>query len=377
MHRIDWPVLLGLEALAVGLALAIAYVVGRGAVHKAAADPQRRGAAVFTFARWTSELPFLTLVAPYVIWYLGRHAPRSDGAGDWLFAIGWTAFVATWLGLARLRAAVLRGAGFTDFTPSSVLGTSLFAGWWYVVPPLLAGWAVVAFAGAAPVPPGPDPTPAICFLAAVVASGPLVTWPLNRCMAAAKDLPAPLLAEFERLAGDGERPAVAAAPMRRIGLSDGLAHRYKRAPRISIDDAFAARATPAEGTAILLHELGHHRLGHLRRREWTWKGCLLAVVIVPTLLGFGHVVVFVIGLLLAHRFVLLRIWRRQELEADRFAAERCGAPALAAALTSLHRERGLPDDFGRARGRMMHPDLKRRIAALGLDPAAYPAPKPD
>jgi Zn-dependent protease with chaperone function len=375
MHRIDWPVLLGLEVLAVGVALAIAYAVGRRAVRRAAADPQRRGAAAFWFARWAAELPHLALVAPFVMWEHVRRLPERGDAGDWLFAVGWTAYVVTWLGLARLHAAVLRGAGFQDFTPSAVLGMKLFAAWWYVVPPLLAGWAVVAFAGAPSVPRGSDPTPAICFLAAVVASGPLVTWPLNRCMAAAKDLPAPLLAEFERLAGEGERPAVAAAPLRYVGLSKGLAHRYRRAPRISIDDEFAARVTPAEGAAVLLHELGHHRLGHLRRREWAWKACLFVVVLAPTLFGFGHVAVFAIGLWLVHRFVLLRIWRRQELEADRFAAERCGATALAAALTALHREHAVPDDFGRARGQMMHPDLKSRIAALGLDPAQYMPPK--
>lgn len=375
MPAIDWPRLVGWETLSVGAAVAIAYLRGRMAVRESTEHPERRAAAVFAFARWTTELPFLTLIAPYLMWYFGRGKPGSEGAGDWLFAVGWTALIVAWFGMVRIHSDVRRDAGMSGATPAAVLGTHLFVNGWLIVPPLFAGWAVVALDAGPPMPHEPDPTAALCYVVALALSSHLLAWPVRRCMAAASDVPAPVLAEFERLAGEGARPAVVAAPLRRLGLSHGLAHRHKRTPRISIDDAFAACATPAEAAAILLHELGHHRLGHLRRRAWTWKACLIAALIGPTLLGFGHVAVFVAGMWVLHRFVLLRLWRRYELQADRFAADRCGAAALANALVVLHRAASVPDEFGRARRGMTHPELRQRIAALGLDPADYLAPR--
>ena len=93
MPAIDWPLLLGLEALSIGAAVVIPYVLRRETVRESVEHPGRRAAATFAFARWSGELPQASFVAPFTMWAAGRGKPGWEGAGDWLFAVGWTAFV--------------------------------------------------------------------------------------------------------------------------------------------------------------------------------------------------------------------------------------------------------------------------------------------
>jgi Zn-dependent protease with chaperone function len=109
----------------------------------------------------------------------------------------------------------------------------------------------------------------------------------------------------------------------------------------------------------------------VRRRERAIHVGLLCVVVVLALIGRGRPLLFLGGVVLLQRFVDLRRWRKQEHEADRFAAQRCGAGTMAAALTRMHRLEGLPEDFGESGAELTHPDLVRRLEALGV--AAAPA----
>src|SRR5262245_7660566 len=100
MPAIEWPGLLGLEVLAIAAAITIAYARGRKAVREATASPERRATVVFEFARQAAGLPLLTLFAPILTWWFLRQVSEAGGAGDWLFAVGWTAYVVAWLGVA-------------------------------------------------------------------------------------------------------------------------------------------------------------------------------------------------------------------------------------------------------------------------------------
>ena len=101
---------------------------------------------------------------------------------------------------------------------------------------------------------------------------------------------------------------------------------------------------------------------------------IVGTVLVPTVIGLGHVLTFTIVGLVLRQYGAMPRWRREEIEADRFAAERCGPRPIAAALARLHRIALIPDDFQGARGAMTHPDLVRRLEALGLTPADLAAP---
>ncbi|GFO59794.1 peptidase M48 [Geomonas silvestris] len=131
-----------------------------------------------------------------------------------------------------------------------------------------------------------------------------------------------------------------------------------RVKRIVLFDTLISQMERQELLAILAHEAGHWKLGHIRKRlVLTELTALLVSYLVYRLLESG----FVPGLFgleqasLAAQLVLVSFlgslalfpltpfssWlsRRHEWEADRFAAEVCGTPrALASALVKLSRE---------------------------------------
>jgi len=131
-----------------------------------------------------------------------------------------------------------------------------------------------------------------------------------------------------------------------------------RVKRIVLYDTLLAQMSEDEILAILAHEAGHWKLGHIRRRLlWAELISLLAFGIaflalqwegLPSLLGmaeasfFGRVAIFgFLASVLTFPLTPLGSWwsRRHEWQADRFAVDLAGAPQpLASALVKLARE---------------------------------------
>ena len=132
-----------------------------------------------------------------------------------------------------------------------------------------------------------------------------------------------------------------------------------RVKRIVLYDTLIKQMERPELLAILAHEAGHWKKGHIRKRLWLTEGAALAVIFavylliawggLPGLFGLGGSASFAAQLLMVSfllsvaSFLLTPVasWlsRRNEWEADRFAAELSGHPeALASALVKLSRE---------------------------------------
>jgi len=131
-----------------------------------------------------------------------------------------------------------------------------------------------------------------------------------------------------------------------------------RVKRIVLFDTLLAQMTQEEILAILAHEAGHWKHGHIRRRLVATEffalfSCLLAYGLLawgglPQLLGLEQasfcaqlVILGFAASLVAFPLTPLLSWfsRRQEWQADRYAAELTGEPrALASALVKLARE---------------------------------------
>jgi STE24 endopeptidase len=131
-----------------------------------------------------------------------------------------------------------------------------------------------------------------------------------------------------------------------------------RVKRIVLFDTLLTQMNHREILAILAHELGHWKKGHiLKRLILTETGGLLALYVAFRLLQWGGlpgligltqssfpaqlVILMFLGSLVAFPFTPLSSWlsRRHERQADLFACELSGAPdALAAALIKLSGE---------------------------------------
>lgn len=145
---------------------------------------------------------------------------------------------------------------------------------------------------------------------------------------------------------------------KRSGHSNAYFTGIGRVKRIVLYDTLIKQMTHREIVAVLAHEIGHWRLGHI------WKRLLLAETIaffcafgvyhalnwtgLPGLLGLGEIslaarmmVLGFVASLFTFPFTPLSSWlsRRQEYEADGFAREVTGDPeALATALVKLSAE---------------------------------------
>ena len=154
--------------------------------------------------------------------------------------------------------------------------------------------------------------------------------------------------------------------------------------RIALFDTLIERLEPDEVVAVLAHEVGHDRLGHLR------AGTLLSVLHLGALFYLLAVMLAQDGLALAFGltpsvpaglvfFALLFrpaelalgaamgwLSRRFELQADRFAAGTVGAEPMVRALIRLGRDNlvNLTPHPLRVALHDSHPPLARRIAAL-------------
>jgi len=124
--------------------------------------------------------------------------------------------------------------------------------------------------------------------------------------------------------------------------------------RIVLFDTLCEMLTPPEIEAVLAHELGHYRRGHIWRRLVSAAGFGLAALFCCSLLierawfydglgvsRIGHATGLLLFLWVSPLFTfplqpLLSAWsRRHEYEADAFAAEYAEAPALVRALVKL------------------------------------------
>jgi STE24 endopeptidase len=131
-----------------------------------------------------------------------------------------------------------------------------------------------------------------------------------------------------------------------------------RVKRIVLFDTLLEQMTPDEILAILAHEAGHWKKGHIRRRLWSAELLSLAAFFLafhllqwgglPGLLGlaqasfFAQVVILgFLGSLVSFPLTPFGSWlsRRHERQADRFACRLTGEPAsLASALVKLAKE---------------------------------------
>jgi STE24 endopeptidase len=132
-----------------------------------------------------------------------------------------------------------------------------------------------------------------------------------------------------------------------------------RVKRIVLYDTLIAQMTHPEILAVLAHEVGHWKLGHIRRRLILMEASALAVTFLGWwLIGSGYlpllldlppatsfaaqmVVLSFLGTLAGVLLTPLSSWlsRRHEWQADRFAVELSGLPgALASALVKLSTE---------------------------------------
>jgi len=159
-----------------------------------------------------------------------------------------------------------------------------------------------------------------------------------------------------------------------------------RVKRIVLFDTLLAQMTHDEILAILAHEAGHWKKGHIRRRLWTAELLSLAAFLLafhllqwgglPGLLEmeqasfFAQVVILgFLGSLVSFPLTPLGSWlsRRHERQADRFACALTGEPAsLASALVKLAKENlsNLHPHPLYAWFHYSHPPIVERVRAL-------------
>ena len=178
-----------------------------------------------------------------------------------------------------------------------------------------------------------------------------------------------------------------------LGLGGAEPHRW------SGDDHFSVEVmeSPQELEAVLAHELGHFRHRHVAQRlvlllalsllglallgaASQWSGFYLGLGVQPNLMAPNDglaLALFALALPPA-LFLLspLAVWwsRRQEFEADAFAASQADAPALASALVKLYTDNAatLTPDPWVVRFQYSHPPALQRLQAGLEDPAPPP-----
>ncbi|TSE21474.1 Protease HtpX [Tepidimonas alkaliphilus] len=169
------------------------------------------------------------------------------------------------------------------------------------------------------------------------------------------------------------------------------------AKRVVLFDTLLQQLSPPQVEAVLAHELGHARLGHIPRRlawlaaasavAWALLGWLaqqpwfyFGLGVTPDLLGGNAalaLILFLLVLPLAGVFIAplgAALSRRDEFAADAFAARHTSAAALREALLILHRDNAatLTPDPWYVRFFYSHPPLLQRLQRLG-DPVPQAA----
>jgi STE24 endopeptidase len=167
--------------------------------------------------------------------------------------------------------------------------------------------------------------------------------------------------------------------------------------RVVFFDTLLARLRPEEVEAVLAHELGHFKLGHIVRRVGALFGASLAVFAVfgwlasqswfytglgvrPALDAPYGALALLLLILVAPVFgffispLFAGLSRKHEFEADAWAASQADGGALASALLKLHQDNAstLTPDPLYARFYYSHPPAVERLAAL--TPFLMPSP---
>ncbi|MBY6243624.1 M48 family metallopeptidase [Methylosinus sp. Sm6] len=162
---------------------------------------------------------------------------------------------------------------------------------------------------------------------------------------------------------------------------------FGKAKRIVFFDTLLRKHTPDEIIAILAHELGHFKFGHVRQRllqaaslvfvgflalHLAFSQGLAGAFGLPYDPGVVLVVVTTAGAPVLHLLSPLTNYlsRRAEFQADDFAREICGREPMVSALTKLSRDNlaTLTPDQLYALFYYSHPPAPLRIAALGGEP---------
>lgn len=135
--------------------------------------------------------------------------------------------------------------------------------------------------------------------------------------------------------------------------------------RVELSPALAERFTAREIDAVIAHEAGHHALGHIKDRA-VLQWCYLLAALAGGLHFAADLTEFAIAV--AWFFIATRlicwpaqnwIYRWQEYEADKFAAEMGYSADFVSYLVKFS---GPADDSGDA-GRL-HPSVRNRIRRL-------------
>ena len=159
-----------------------------------------------------------------------------------------------------------------------------------------------------------------------------------------------------------------------------------RVKRIVLYDTLINQMSHGEVLAVLAHEVGHWKRGHIWKRLVTTEllalaSCYLAYRLMewgglPAMVGMPRAsfaaqltILAFLGTIIAFPFTPLSSWmsRRHELEADRFATEVTGTPeALASALVKMSRENlsNLHPHPFYARFYYSHPPVVERVRRL-------------
>jgi STE24 endopeptidase len=214
----------------------------------------------------------------------------------------------------------------------------------------------------------------------------------------------PLFNKFETLKDEGLRSRIEALVKRcgfhpkgvyrmdgskRSGHGNAFFTGFGPSKRIVLFDTLLEKLTPEEIEAVLAHELGHFKLRHVLRRMLTYFGVSLLILAFLGWLfrqtwfyaGFGidpavaHAMPLTGLLLFFLLFPLVSTWfralpnhvsRRQEFEADAYAAHHADRKELASALVKLHRDNAatLTSDPIYSAVNDTHPSAAQRIARL-------------
>ena len=165
---------------------------------------------------------------------------------------------------------------------------------------------------------------------------------------------------------------------------------FGAARRVVFFDTLLARLKPEEVEAVLAHELGHFKLGHIVRRIGAMLAAALLMFAIfgwlagqssfytglgvrPGLATPNEALALILLMFVAPVFgsfigpLFAGLSRRHEFEADAWAARHADGQALASALLKLHEDNAstLTPDPVYARFYYSHPPAVERLAALG------------
>lgn len=349
-------------AAGVYLALATAgFAAGRAATVRAAGVSDyatrnaRRGVALLAWLAATGASLALGVDAALADWLratlpgLGPDVYPTAAALALLSGPVPAVALATYLGGVRTGG----GGSLRNATGALQRGTTQFASGYAVV----AGPALAALALAPAVPDGWWLVGVVGATGAgVTAATPFVVRRLGPTR--------PLTDEEQARLGVGEDVPVVVMGVRShvTAMAAGL---VPGARAVFVTEALLDRLPPAEAAAIVTHEVGHHRRGHVPLRVGAvaafvlpWLGATAADVPGAFALGAALAVPYVLG-----TFALVR---RTEYAADAHAAREVGPDALAGALRRLREEGLLAEGGGGRLGGLLalHPPVARRIERL-------------